>query len=64
VLSQVNEALIKALAKGTSFGAPSLNENLLAQVYFNTHTFTHYETGIGTGIEARNTGKTFCGECS
>ena len=29
---EVNAALIKALEKGTSFGAPSLNENVLAQM--------------------------------
>ena len=29
---EVNAALIKALDKGTSFGAPSLNENVLAQM--------------------------------
>ena len=31
-VAQVNEALTEALKKGTSFGAPSLNENVLAQV--------------------------------
>lgn len=49
---EVNEALVKALEKGTSFGAPSLNENLLAQMVIDAVPSVEMVRFTNSGTEA------------
>jgi len=49
---EVNEALVKCLAKGTSFGAPSLNENLLAQMVIDAVPSVEMVRFTNSGTEA------------
>lgn len=49
---EVNEALVKALDKGTSFGAPSLNENILAQMVIDAVPSVEMVRFCNSGTEA------------
>lgn len=49
---EVNAALIKALDKGTSFGAPSLNENVLAQMVIDAVPSVEMVRFTNSGTEA------------
>jgi len=49
---EVNEALTEALKKGTSFGAPSLNENVLAQMVIDAVPSVEMVRFTNSGTEA------------
>ena len=49
---EVNTELVKALEKGTSFGAPSLNENVLAQMVIDAVPSVEMVRFTNSGTEA------------
>uniref|UniRef100_A0A7S3K027 glutamate-1-semialdehyde 2,1-aminomutase n=1 Tax=Aureoumbra lagunensis TaxID=44058 RepID=A0A7S3K027_9STRA len=49
---EVNDALVKALEKGTSFGAPSANENVLAQMVIDAVPSVEMVRFTNSGTEA------------